>query len=348
MELNAVGVDLSKSVFQLSITNPSGRITSRRKLSRTGFQRWLASSEPAHLVMEACGTSHYWGRTAQAFGHHVTLLHAHYVKAYVRRSKTDAADADALLQAVRDMDLKPIPVKSEQQQALQLLHRVREQWKSARIARLNEARAILAEFGVTLPRGVAGLHALLLDGADRVPELLRQTLLALIEEIVGLADRTKRLDKQLEAYARQDADCLRLLDIDSVGVTTATATVARVSNIRGFREGRAFSSWLGLTAREHSSGRSRRLGRISKQGDTYLRTLLIQCGHSALNAAHRKAARQQPLTRIEQWALATEQRIGRKKAAVALANKLARIIWAVWSRQVDFNANDADRFAAAA
>lgn len=143
MKLNAVGVDLSKSVFQLSITGSSDRIVDRKRLSRTGFQRWLATTESVHLVMEACGTSHHWGRTARHHGHRVTLLHARYVKAYVRRSKTDAADADALIQAVRDPDLKPIPVKSEQQQALQLLHRIREQWKSARVARINEARALL-------------------------------------------------------------------------------------------------------------------------------------------------------------------------------------------------------------
>ena len=180
MELTPVGVDLSKSVFQLSIADAKHGVVERRRLSRSQFHRWLATSEPAHLVMEACGTSHYWGRTAGEQGHRVTLLHAGYVKAYVRRNKTDAADADALIQAVRDPDLKPVPVKSEHQQALQSLHRVREQWKSARVARINEARALLGESGVVIPKGVAGLKALLVDGIERVPSLLQETLAELV------------------------------------------------------------------------------------------------------------------------------------------------------------------------
>ena len=148
MKLNLVGIDLSKSVFQLSITDKRRRIVSRKRLSRSQFRRWLATNEPMHLVMEACGTSHYWGRTATALGHQVTLLHAKYVKAYVRRNKTDAADADALVRAVQDDDLMPVPIKSEAHQALQSIHRIREQWKSGRTSRLNEARGLLAEFGV--------------------------------------------------------------------------------------------------------------------------------------------------------------------------------------------------------
>ena len=347
MKLTPVGVDLSKSVFQLSIADETHSAIARRRLSRAQFLRWLATNKPAHLVMEACGTSHYWGRTARELGHQVTLLHAGYVKAYVRRNKTDSADADALLQAVRDRDLKPIPIKSETQQALQSLHRVREQWKSARVARINEARALLGEFGVVIPKGVAGLKALLVEGIEHVPGLLRTTLSELVGEIGELERRLQRLDHELKAYAAHDEACQRLLQITGVGVTTATAAVARVGSIHHFPRGRSFASWLGLTAREYSSGQTRRLGRITKRGDRYLRTLLIHGARSALLNARRKASNQQPLTRMERWAITTEQRVGHNRAAVALANKMARVIWAVWTREAEFNGNDADRFAAA-
>lgn len=347
MKLTPVGVDLSKSVFQLSIADGQFCIIDRKRLSRSQFHRWLATSRPKHLVMEACGTSHYWGRTAHELGHQVTLLHAGYVKAYVRRNKTDAADADALIQAARDPDLKPVPVKGEQQQALQSLHRIREQWKSARVARINAARALLGEFGVVIPKGVAGLQALLAEGTERVPGLLRVTLSELIGEIGDLERRQQQIDRELKAYAAKDDACQRLLQISGVGITTATAAVARVGSIHHFPQGRSFASWLGLTAREYSSGKTRRLGRITKRGDRYLRTLLIHGARSALLTARRKAKTHQPLTRIEHWAIATEQRVGHNRATVALANKMARIIWAVWTREATFNGNDANRFAAA-
>lgn len=344
MQLNPVGVDLSKSVFQLSITNKHHHISARKRLSRGQFNKWLLTQEPVHLVMEACGTSHHWGRLALGLGHRVTLLHPGYVKPYVRRNKTDAADADALLQAVRDRDLTPVPVKAEQHQALQSIHRIRERWKSARVASLNEARALLAEFGVVLPKNVSSVQ--LRDVVEQVPMLLQPTLSALIDECDALRARLKQVDRVLEEYAADDADCGWLRQINGIGVIIATAAVARVENIHNFKRGRSFSSWLGLTSREYSSGPTRRLGRITKRGDTYLRTLLIHGARSALLAARRKARSEQPLSRIEQWALATEQRVGHNKATVALANKMARIMWAVWTRKEAFNGNDALRFAA--
>ncbi len=344
MKLTPVGIDLSKSVFQLSIADVRYRIVERKRLSRPQFHRWLVTSVPQRLVMEACGTSHYWSRVAQESGHEVVLLHANYVRPYVRRNKTDSADADALLQAVQDTTLKPVPVKSEQHQALQSLHRIRERWKSSRVANLNCARALLAEFGLSLPK-MAG-EARLREAAEQVPALLQLTVQALIDDCIALKARITQVDRELASYAKSDADCQRLTQITGVGVTTATALVARVPNIQAFSRGRGFASWLGLTCRESSSGNTRHLGRITKHGDRYLRTLLIHGARSALLAAKRKANNQQPLTRVEQWALHTEQRIGHNKATVALANKMARIIWATWSREENYNGNDALRFAA--
>lgn len=344
MKLNLVGVDLSKSVFQLSITDRNRRIVSRKRLSRSQFHRWLVTTESMHLVMEACGTSHYWGRTALALGHQVTLLHAKYVKPYVRRNKTDAADADALIQAIQDHDLKPIPVKSEAHQALQSIHRIREQWKSARVARLNAARSLLAEFGLILPERVS--TARLREAAEKTPPLLQPTLGALIDEIDVLSARRKEVDNILKAFATHDGKCQWLMQVSGVGIITATAAVARVPNIHAFPRGKSFASWLGITCREYSSGSTRRLGPISKNGDCYLRTLIIHGARSALLAAKRKAKSKRTLTRIEQWAINTEYRVGHNKATVALANKMARIMWAVWTRKEPFNGNDALRFAA--
>jgi len=346
MAIPVIGVDLSKSVFQLSITDGKHHVVDRKRLSRAQFHRFLAQNKPAHLVMEACGTSHYWARTAQSLDHKVKLLHANYVKAYVRRTKTDAADADALVLADSDKSLYPIPIKPEELQALQGVHRIREQWKRARVARICEARALLAEFGLSTPTGVRGISKKLTLATEQAPMLIQPTLLDLIQEIGELEQRLKRVDNALAAYAETNPDVQSLLGIQGIGITIATAFVARVSDIHTFKRGRSFASWLGLTCREYSSGQTRRLGRITRQGDRYLRTMLIHGARAALMAARRKQANGKELTRLETWAVNTQARVGHNKATVALANKMARIIWAVWTRHDTFNGNDALRFAA--
>lgn len=343
MELNPVSVDLAKSVFQLSFANNRYRITDRKRLSRRQMHRFVITHEPVHLIMEACATSHYWGRLAQHHGHQVTLLHANYVRPYVRRNKTDSADADALLQAVQDHELKPVPVKSENHQALQSVHRVREQYKSTRVTYLNLVRALLAEFGIALPKGTG--EARMREQVDAVPEMMRSALTDALDHAEQLKQQIKAIDRALSCYAAADPICQQLLPISAIGVTTATALVARVPDIHVFRQGRSFANWLGITAREYSSGGTRRLGGITKRGDTYLRTLLVHCGRSGLLMVRRKVAKDQPLTRLERWAYQTEQRVGHNKAAVAFANKLARVIWAVWSHNRVFDGNDANRFA---
>lgn len=346
MAIPVVGVDLSKSVFQLSIADCKHHVVDRKRFSRVQFNRFLAQTGPVRLVMEACGTSHYWARTALSLGHEVKLLHAKYVKAYVRRTKTDAADADALVLADRDDSLHPIPLKSEELQALQGLHRIREQWKQARIARICEARALLAEFGISVPVGARSIGKKLTLGTEQAPMLIQPTLMDLIQEIGELEQRLKRVGQALAAYAGTNPDVQALLGIQGIGITIATVFVARVSSIHMFKRGRSFSSWLGLTCREYSSGQTRRLSRITKQGDRYLRMMLIHGARAALMAARRKAANGKQLTRLETWAVNTQARVGHNKATVALANKMARIMWAVWTRHDTFNGDDTLRFAA--
>ena len=346
MQCTTIGIDLSKSVFQLSLADDKQRIVSRRRLSRGQFSRFLVTAEPARLVMEACSTAHYWSRFAVKHGHQVKLLHAHYVRPYVRRNKTDSADADALIRADQDRDLKPVPVKNEHQQALQSLHRIRAQWDKTRTARINCAKALLAEFGVLMPRGGKDLALRLRRAADELPYPLQRSFHVLVDEIVQLGQSLDNMDRELKAVLDNEPDAIRLKTINGVGVIIATAMLGRVPDIHAFKRGRAFSGWLGITPREYSSGNTRRLGGISKKGDRYLRTLLIHGARSALLAAARARSSGRTLTRLQRWALDTQQRVGHNKATVALANKMARIIWAVWTQKTTFNGDDALRFAA--
>lgn len=337
MNTTTIGVDVAKSVFQVSLANRAGRVLSRKRLSRSSFQRFLAEQPEADIILEACATAHHWARTAQGYGHHPQLLHAQYVRPYVRRNKTDAADADALLQAARDPELRSVPVKSVDQQALQGLHRIRSQWIDTRRQRICLARGLLAEFGVHLPAGTAGIVARLREALDRVPAVLSHSLESVLEEIQELESKLREIDRQLGQIAKRDPVAQRLLTIPGIGIITATALVGSVPDIHTFHRARQFSAWLGLTPREYSSGQSRRLGGISKRGDRYLRMLLTHGARSALLTAHRQAAKNpEGLSRLQRWVLDVEQRTHHNKATIALANKMARIIWSVWSREQEY------------
>jgi transposase len=344
MQSTTIGIDLAKRVFQVSTADASQRIVKRQRLTRPQFERLITTLPVATLVMEGCASAHHWGRMAQRHGHQVRLLHPLYVRPYVRRNKTDAADADALVRASADPELKPIAVKSVHQQALQSLHRIRAQWQRSRVSRINEARALLTEFGVVLPRGTRDIGARLHAVMDELPALMQFTFAELVAEIGEIRQRLERLDHLLRQLVEDDPDGQRLIAIAGVGVTIASAALGRVNDIHAFKRGRAFASWLGLTPREYSSGSSRTLGRISRRGDCYLRMLLIHGARAALLAAKRASARQQDLTELQCWALQTEARVGHNKATVALANKMARIMWAVWTRHTAFDGNHAKRF----
>lgn len=344
MKSTTIGIDLAKSVFQVSTADASQRIVKRQRLTRSQFERLIATAPAARLVMEGCSSAHHWGRMALRHGHQVSLLHPLYVRPYVRRNKTDAADADALVRASADPELKPIAVKSVHQQALQSLHRIRAQWQRSRVSRINEARALLAEFGVVLPRGTRDIGARLHAVMDELPELMQFTFAELIAEIGETQQRIKRLDHLLRQLLEHDPDGQRLTAIAGIGVTIASAALGRVNDIHAFKRGRAFASWLGLTPREYSSGNHRTLGRISRRGDCYLRMLLIHGARAALLAAKRARLRGQNLTELQRWALETDARCGHNKATVALANKMARIMWAVWTRQSAFNGDHARRY----
>jgi transposase len=331
-------VDLAKSVFEVAVSERPGRVARRQRLTRRQFARFVQKQEPATFVMEACGTAHFWGREAQARGHRVVLLPPHAVRPYVLRNKTDGADAKALLEAVRNEAIRPVPVKSVDQHVIGALHRLRSTWMATRTARLNTLRGLLRELGFAIPIGarqvVPYVHGLVGDAESTLPDALRAVFAEAAREIGDLETRIRDVERQLETLAGESAVIARLRSIPGVGLLTATALVAFVGDIERFRSGRHLASYLGLTPRESSSGLQRRLGRISKRGDPYLRTLLIHGARSVL--CHAKRAKP-PRDRLRTWALERERARGHNKAAVALANKLARIAWAVWRRDHDYH-----------
>jgi transposase len=345
-----IAVDLAKNVFELAVAARAGRITERKRLTRGQFERSWISRQPCRVVMEACATAHFWARFLIARGFDVVLLPPQYVKPYRRRNKTDRADCEAILEADRCAGIHPVAVKSEDQQALVALHRVRSQWMQSRTARINAMRGLLAEFGVSAPAGskrfLNDLHPLLARNQTQLPERVRRTVCALWDEVRDLERRIETVETELEGIALEQPVIQALRTIPGIGLLTATALFATVADIHAFKSGRQLACWLGLTPREHSSAGRRRLGRISKQGDPYVRMLFVHGARSALNTARRLDSSSKPLTQLQAWSLERARAGHSNKATVALANKLVRIAWAVWHHDRRFDGNHVQRVAA--
>jgi transposase len=334
MNATTVAVDLAKNVFELVIADGDWKVVERARLTRTQFERWFQNRDVRLVIMEACGSAHYWGRVLRARGIEVRLLPAQYVRAYVKRNKTDAADAAALLEAARASDIKPVAVKSVEQLALQALHRTRSAWMAGRTSRINMLRGFCREFGLEVPvgavRGLAQMARLVADDHSAIPAILRTPMRLVLEEIRLMEARIDALERELASLARQCPACQVLASVPGIGLLTSTAMAAAVADPRSFASARRYSSFFGLTPREFSSGSHRYLGRISKRGNRYIRMLLTHGARSVLRAATvaRRAGRK--VDRLRSWALAVQDRTNHNKATCALANKLARIAWAVW------------------
>lgn len=336
MKSTTISVDLAKNVFQVAVSRHPGKVAEAHRLNRTQFLRFFAKHKPALVLLEACGTAHFWARKIQACGHEVLLLPPGQVKPYVRRNKTDQTDAKGLLEAHRNEAIRPVPVKSVFQQTLAALHRLRSAWMADRTARINLVRGILRELGHFLPVGakkvVPQAWALLEDAQKALPDPLRLALAEACLEIRDFEERIRSVEKQLKLLAEQTPAVKQLLTIPGIGLVTATALIAFVGNVQRFATSRHFASFLGLTPRERSSGQTRRLGAISKRGDAYLRMLLVHGARAALFGARRL---KEP-DRLRTWALRLEKLRGHNKATVALANKMARIVWAVWRSGTEY------------
>ena len=331
MKRRTLGVDLAKDCFQVSVSLGDGSIIERHRFNRAQFTEFMAQSPASGVLFEACGTAHHWARTCSILGHQVELLPAQHVRPYRRGNKNDRRDADALLEAGRCDDIASVPIKSEAQQAVIQLHRLREQWKTTRTARINSLRGALREFGIDLPVGAVNAIKHAPRYLEALPGHLRVALQAVLQEIETLQLRLLAIERSLEEIAAEDAAVKRLRQVEGIGLLNATAIVATAGSASYFPSGRQFAAWLGITPRESSSGFRRNLGRITKRGDVYLRTLLIHGARSVLTRA-KQLNRIDParLSRLQQWGLQLQRRVGHNKAAVALANKLARICWAVW------------------
>jgi transposase len=336
MKHTTIAVDLAKTIFEIAVSDRPGHVARSLRLSRSRFLRFFAQHARATVVLEACGTAHYWGRHLQELGHQVILLPPYDVRPYVRRNKTDRADAKGLLEAFRNEAIHPVPVKSISHQGVAALHRLRSTWLATRTSRINTIRGILREIGFTIPVGarhvVPRVEGLANEASSGIPDALRPFLLEACGEIRACERRMKEVESRLRGLQSQIPAVTRLRTIPGIGLLTSTALVGFVTDVRRFPSGRHFASYLGLTPREFSSGAVRRLGRISKRGDAYLRMLLIHGARAVLNAAKKKIRPD----RLRSWALSCEARRGHNKAAVALANKMARIAWSVWNRDRTF------------
>jgi transposase len=332
MKHTTIAVDLAKTIFEVAVSDRPGHVASSLRLSRSRFLRFFAERAAATVVLEACGSAHYWARHLQMLGHEVVLLPPYDVRPYVRRNKTDRADAKGLLEAFRNEAINPVPVKSVSHHGVAALHRLRSAWLGTRTSRINILRGILRELGFTIPVGarhvVPRVESLANAAEAELPEALRPFLIEACREIRACEQRMKDVESQLRRLQSQLPVVRRLLTIPGIGLLTSTALVGFVTDVQRFPNGRHFASYLGLTPREYSSGAVRRLGRISKRGDAYLRMLLIHGARAVLHAAKKKPR----LDRLRSWALRCEARRGHNKAAVALANKMARIAWGVWKR----------------
>ena len=343
MNSTTVAVDLAKNVFELAVADTTGKIVDRQRLNRVRFSSFFVQRAPCRVLMEACGSAHYWARRIAEHGHSVQLLPAQYVRQYVRRNKTDRADAAALIEAARCADIQAVPVKSLEQQQMLALHRLRSQWLGTRQRYLNTLRGLLREFGIAIPLGarVARSHIAqhLAQSRRDLPAAIRPLLDQMLGDVDQLERLTDQIERQLACLTHTDTVVQQLRQIPGVGLLTSTALRATVGDIQRFPCARRFASWLGLTPREYSSGEHRRLGSISKRGDVYLRTLLVHGARSALMAAHRQQRTGRPLDRLRQRALACQRQRGHNVATVALANRMARIIWATWKHGRPFDGN---------
>lgn len=331
MKITTIGIDLAKSVFQIHATDAHGKAVLRRSLSRSQMIKFFKQLPPCLVGMEACGSAHYWARTLQSLGHEVRLMSPQFVRPYVKTNKHDAADAEAVCEAVRRPNMRFVAIKSVEQQSILALHRTRSGMVKARTAQSNQLRSLLGEFGIVVPRGISALCRAvpdLLEG-EELPASLRSLMARLHDQVRELDRQVLELEAEINAWHRASEPSKRLAQIPGIGPLTASALVASIGDIRHFHNSRQLAAWLGLVPKQHSSGGKVRMLGISKRGDTYLRTLLIHGARSVVR--HSKA----PLG----WLPNLLARRPHNVATVAMAHKNARIVWALLAHDRDYQAD---------
>lgn len=323
MEPTIIAIDLAKRVFQIHYVEPETGAIYSKVLKRAQLAPFFANRPASRVVMEACGSAHHWARVLARLGHDVRLIAAQFVRPFVKSNKNDAADAAAIWEAAQRPGMRFVAVKTEDQQAMLAMHRIRQQLVRIRVMQVNQLRGLLYEFGVVLPQGrrasIEAAKAALASLADELPAMLADSLLDQLSRLRGLDEQIARIEQRILDWRRNDDACKRISEIPGVGVLTATAAVSVIGQARTFRSGREFAAYLGLVPRQNSSGGKVKLGSISKRGDVYLRTLLIHGARSVIvSARHLPERLRQMLSRRPT-----------NVVAVALANKMARTIWAL-------------------
>ena len=328
--ITTIGLDIAKSVFQVHGVDAAGKVLIRRQLKRRYVLIFFEKLPPCLVGIEACATSHHWSRELQALGHTVRLMPPAYVKPYVKRQKNDAADAEAICEAVTRPNMRFVATKTAEQQSCLMLHRTRHLFIRQRTAVINSIRAHLAEFGIVARVGRQGVESLLDIVADakdqRVPEVARACVAALGIELRMLKAQILEFDRRIMAWHRSNATSRRLDEIPGVGPALATALVAGVADPKAFRSARHFAAWVGLVPKQHSSGGKDKLGSISKQGDRYLRGLFTAGALAVIRYAKIHGTGHRP------WLSGLLSRRPTKVAAIALANKIARMAWAMMAK----------------
>ncbi len=336
MQITTVGLDLAKNVFQVHGVDAKGKVVVRRRLRRAKVRDFFAGLEPCLIGLEACGTAHFWARELRALGHEVRIMPPSYVKAYVRRGKNDAVDAEAICEAVTRPTMRFVPIKTEDQQSALMLHKARELLIRQRTMLVNALRAHMAELGMIAPQGkekIDDLIAVIEDGEDEsIPALAKAALKPLVAQLRAAEEAIAAADAEIMAWHKGNEASRRLETIPGVGFRTASAIAANVPDPSFFRSGREFAAWLGLVPRQNSSGGKERLGRISKQGNRYIRSLLVLGATSTLRSARASRAPG------ADWVNGLLERRPPRLVTVAMANKTARIAWALLAKGETYRA----------
>ena len=334
MKPTTIGIDLAKEVFQVHGVDARGKVVIRKALKRAQMAAFFANTPACLIGMEACGSAHYWARKLETLGHTVKLMAPQFVKPYVKTNKNDAADAEAICEAVTRPTMRFVPIKSVEQQAILALHTVRQGFVKARTAQANQIRGLLAEFGIVIPQGIShiatSLPEILEDGENALPGTFRQLIERLGAHLKELDRQVQELDVQIQVWHRDNAASRKLAQIPGIGPITASALVGSIGEPKHFASGRQFAAWLGLVPRQHSTGGKQALLGISKRGDSYLRTLLIHGARAVIRLAENKPGY------AGSWLAGVLKRRHKNVAAVALANRNARIAWALLAHDREY------------
>jgi len=335
--IRKIGIDLAKSSFQLYGADEFGRKVMNRKMNRNRLKEFMLRQQPCEVAMEACGSAHYWARLFRSMGHEVKLIAPQFVKPFIKSNKSDAADAEAIYEAMQRPNMRFVAIKESDQQDIQAIHRMRSLALERRTAQVNQIRGLLQEFGIEIPKGRVKVNEklpyILEDAENGLSDLFRAELHGLYQELRHLDQRVEHYDQQIEMIAKSDEQAQRLMTIPGIAAKGATALLAAIGDISHFKNGRELAAWLGLVPRQHSTGGKPTLLGISKRGDVYLRQLLIHGARAVMRCIEKKS------DRTSQWGKELKNRRHGNVASVAMANKMARIAFALLSKGENYRAD---------